>query len=61
MDSARFDAIREIVGIAKIKVLTDIFKQSDSTLPGVRADRYRADHPEWLNLLDRLESDQLFL
>lgn len=60
-NTERIEAVRTAVGAEKIELLTDIFRKSDSKLPGVRADRYRADHPDQLDLLGCLESDQLFL
>lgn len=42
-------------------VLSDLFRRSVGFPPGVASARYRADHPEWIEALNRLESDQLFL
>jgi Domain of unknown function (DUF4145) len=61
MNADRIQKIRKAIGHEKIVVLTDIFKRSAGTPPGVRADRYRADNPGWIEILDRLEVDQLFL
>lgn len=61
MYTERIDVVRKAVGTEKIDVLTDIFRRSGGPPPGVRADRYRADHHEWIEILDRLEVEQLFL
>ena len=53
--------LKQIVGDQAIKTLEDLFDQSDGSPPGVRADRYRADHPQLLDILDRLEGAQLFV
>lgn len=42
-------------------VLSDLFQKSVGFPPGVPSARYRADHPEHIDDLDRLESDQIFL
>jgi hypothetical protein len=61
MNSERIATVRTAIGAKNIEVLTDVFRQSVGTPPGVQADRYRAKHPEWFDILDRLDSDQLFL
>jgi hypothetical protein len=53
-------AARKYLG-ANAKVLNNLFEVATGTPPGVRVDRYRADHPDWIDALDRLESSQNFL
>lgn len=53
--------VKEATGQEKLSVLIDIFRSSKGVPPGIAAARYRADHPERIDLLSRLESDQLFL
>ena len=53
--------IQLALGNAKIKVLTDVFRRSVGIPPGVPIHRYRADHTKWWEILDRLETEQLFL
>jgi hypothetical protein len=55
------ERVRAAIGDARIEVLTDVFRQSIGSPPGVPIARYRADHRQWLDILDRLESEQLFL
>ena len=57
----RIAAIREIVGDDTIAALAELFELSDGSPLGIPADRYRADHSDLIDLLDRLESAQLFL
>lgn len=61
MDAKMIDAVRTAVGKSKLEVLTDIFRNSAGIPPVVRANRYRADHPEWIEVLDQMAVDQLFL
>lgn len=61
MNSDAIESVKSAVGEEKLRVLTDIFQSSQGNPPKVRADRYRADHPGWFDILDRLESNQLFL
>lgn len=61
MNTDRIAKLKQIVGDQPIKVLSDLLNRSEGCPPGIRADRYRADHPELLDVLDRLESAQLFL
>ena len=61
MTIANFDAVKASVDPVKVEILTDIFRRSRGAPPGVPVARYRADHPEWFDILDRLESGQLFL
>lgn len=56
-----FADVKKSVGTESLIALTDLFRKSQGTPPGIKADRYRADHVQWLDLLDRLESSQLFL
>lgn len=53
--------VKEATGHEKLSVLIDIFRSSKGMPPGVAAARYRADYPARIDLLSRLESDQLFL
>lgn len=61
MTKDRISAIRQILGVQTITLLAELFEDSNGSPPGIHADRYRADHPELIDLLDRLESAQLFL
>lgn len=61
MAKDRITAVRHIVGDQTIAVLAEVFEHSDGCPPGIHGDRYRADHPELIDLLDRLGSAQLFL
>lgn len=61
MNRKRIATVKKLIGDQKIKVLGDIFKNSVGIPPGVKVDRYRANHSDWLDILDRLESEQNFL
>lgn len=61
MTIAHVDIARTAIGKQKVLVLTDIFKNCKGTPPQVPAARYRADHPQWLNVLDELRNAQTFL
>lgn len=55
------DEVKQTLGDKAIDVLTDLFRSSTGTPPQVVAARYRADHPQWLDVLDQLEQPTLFL
>lgn len=61
MTKDRISGVRQIVGVQTITLLAELFEDSNGCPPGTHADRYRADHPELIDLLDRLEGAQLFL
>lgn len=61
MHADTIQQLRERLGREKVRVLTDVFAKSTGFPPGVQADRYRADHPQHMEILDRLQSEQLFL
>lgn len=61
MHEKTISRLRGAVAQEKIKVLEDIFAHSTGHPPGVQADRYRADHPQSMELLDTLDTSQLFL
>jgi hypothetical protein len=45
----------------RLVVLSDIFRNTSGFPPGVSFARYRANHPDWIEALNGLEVDQLFL
>jgi len=47
--------VKQQLGEKSLAVLTDIFRKSTGIPPWVVCDRYRADHPKWLGILDRLD------
>lgn len=53
--------VRNALGQDAIEVLTDVFVNAKGLPPGVPAARYRADHSKWIEIIDRLESSNLFL
>lgn len=61
MKGSYLPKVKEAIGHEKLLVLIDIFRNSKGVPPGVAAARYRADHPTRIDLLARMESDQLFL
>lgn len=61
MKIAHIDTARKSVGPKNIEVLTDIFRTSQGTPPGVPAARYRVNHRQWMDTLDELSNGQLFL
>jgi hypothetical protein len=56
------DVAKSELGEEKIAVLTAIFKASKGYLsPEMRKSRFRADNPQWMDTLDQIGTDGLFL
>jgi len=60
MKIAHVQAAKKYLG-ENIKVVADLFRASRGSPPSIPVQRYRADHPEWIDALDRLETTQNFL
>src|SRR5260221_8735575 len=60
MKIAHAQAVKKHLG-EDSNVLSDLFQRCRGAPQGVPIHRYRADHPEWIDALDRLEAGQDFL
>lgn len=54
------DQVSEAIGPEGITVLKFLFNESDRG-KSIPVQRFRADHPEWISTIDKLEVSQLFL
>ena len=61
MDVAHVDVVTEAVGPSALVLVEELFARSSGRPPGVDASRFRADHPDWMDELDRLVSSELLL
>jgi hypothetical protein len=61
MNIRHVETVKKIVGTEKLSVLTDIFCNCEGNPPVLSAARYRADHSQWIDILDELANSQLFL
>lgn len=48
--------VKDILGATAIEVLKALFNNVSGTPPTIKADRFRADNPYWLDVLDELEN-----
>ncbi len=55
------EVVREIIGPEKLLVLTDVFRNCTGKPPVLQAARYRADHPQWLDILDEFANNKFLL
>lgn len=56
------DIVQNALGAERIEVLTEVFNGSIGLLPpGVKSSRFRADNPQWMNVLDDIGTNGLFL
>jgi hypothetical protein len=55
------DVVKAALGESTIQTLTLIFEKSSGEPPSTPRDRFRADHPELMNVLDKLGWDGFFL
>jgi hypothetical protein len=55
------DVVKAALGESTIQALTLVFENSSGLPPGTPSDRLRADHPELIDVLDKLGWDRLFL
>lgn len=53
--------VKQHLGSISLEILTDIFCKSSGFPPWIQSDRYRAEHPQWLDALDELEQPTIFL
>lgn len=52
------DAVKEILGVAAIEALTELFKVGVGSPASVPIDRFRADNQQWIEVLDDLERNK---
>lgn len=56
------DIVRNELGTAKLAVLAAMFSASTGVIPpGVKKSRFRADNPKWMDTLDLIGTNGLFL
>lgn len=56
IDVTHAKVVKNILGTTSVEALTALFNKADGTPPTIKADRFRADNPYWLDVLDELEN-----
>ncbi|MEW8332005.1 MAG: DUF4145 domain-containing protein [Candidatus Thiodiazotropha endolucinida] len=55
IDIPHVELVKEVIGSQAVEVLRAIYENSKGEPPSVSIQRFRADHDEWINVLDALE------
>lgn len=56
MDIPHVDLVKDIIGSQAVEILREMFESRKGEPPSVPIQRFRADHDDRLNILDKLES-----